>query len=75
MRAVLPYDASCEDIEVDLSFLDAYVQKSLNTGGSRYLTLRDRMAKKEAETGEQTGAAPGLSILFFLFFSWSEGMG
>ena len=36
--AILPYDASCEDIEIDssLSFLDEFVNKSLRGGADPY---------------------------------------
>lgn len=47
MRVVLPYDGSCEDIEVDrgLAFLNAFVAR---VGGPKYKTKEERKREKEA---------------------------
>ncbi|KAE9613216.1 putative adaptor protein complex AP-4, epsilon subunit [Lupinus albus] len=39
VETIMPHDASCEDIEVDkdLSFLNGYVQQSLETGAQPYI--------------------------------------
>ena len=37
MERVLPVDASCEDIEVDLGFLDRFVQEALAQGEPDYV--------------------------------------
>lgn len=39
VESILPFDASCEDIEVDksLSFLNGYVQQSLENGAQPYM--------------------------------------
>ncbi|OIW10789.1 hypothetical protein TanjilG_27735 [Lupinus angustifolius] len=39
VETIMPHDASCEDIEVDkdLSFLNGYVQQSLETGAQLYI--------------------------------------
>ncbi|KVH95144.1 Adaptor protein complex AP-4, epsilon subunit [Cynara cardunculus var. scolymus] len=45
MENIMPLDASCEDIEVidkSLSFLNSYVQKSLEEGAKPYLTEHER---------------------------------
>ncbi|XP_021855400.2 AP-4 complex subunit epsilon [Spinacia oleracea] len=40
VESILPFDASCEDIEVDksLSFLNGYVQQSLENGAQPYIS-------------------------------------
>ncbi|CAI6005864.1 unnamed protein product [Closterium sp. NIES-64] len=45
LAAVLPVDASCEDIEIDpaLPFLDGYVADSLAAGARPYLSESDRL--------------------------------
>ncbi|CAI5483683.1 unnamed protein product [Closterium sp. Yama58-4] len=45
LAAVLPVDASCEDIEIDpaLPFLDQYVADSLAAGARPYLSESDRL--------------------------------
>ncbi|CEM22902.1 unnamed protein product [Vitrella brassicaformis CCMP3155] len=44
MRDVLPYDASCEDVQVDedLSFLDDFVQKAVGEGAKSYVPPSER---------------------------------
>ena len=46
MRQVLPVDASCEDIEIDvtLPMLSGYVQKALQAGARRYMDEMQREA-------------------------------
>mmetsp|Transcript_60097 Transcript_60097/g.143211 ORF Transcript_60097/g.143211 Transcript_60097/m.143211 type:complete len:1071 (+) Transcript_60097:145-3357(+) len=48
MRKVLPYDASCEDIDVKpgLPFLDGFVQLKLNEGAKEYQDEATRRANK-----------------------------
>ncbi|OVA05702.1 Clathrin/coatomer adaptor [Macleaya cordata] len=45
VESILPLDASCEDIEVDknLSFLDNYVQQSLQNGARPYVPEHERV--------------------------------
>ncbi|KAL9263584.1 AP-4 complex subunit epsilon-like protein [Drosera capensis] len=44
VETIMPIDASCEDIEVDkgLSFLNGYVQKSLEQGAQPYIPEHER---------------------------------
>lgn len=44
MENIMPLDASCEDIEIDksLSFLNSYIQKSLEEGAKPYLSEHER---------------------------------
>lgn len=44
VETIMPIDASCEDIEVDkgLSFLNGYVQKSLEQGAQLYIPEHER---------------------------------
>ncbi|CAH9142448.1 unnamed protein product [Cuscuta epithymum] len=44
LESIMPMDASCEDVEVDksLSFLDAYVQESLESGAQPYISDAER---------------------------------
>ncbi|KAM3264156.1 AP-4 complex subunit epsilon [Capsicum annuum] len=44
VESIIPMDASCEDIEVDreLSFLNGYVQESLNKGAQPYIPENER---------------------------------
>ncbi|MCD9639847.1 hypothetical protein HAX54_024593 [Datura stramonium] len=44
VESIMPMDASCEDIEVDreLSFLNGYVQESLNKGAQPYIPENER---------------------------------
>lgn len=59
MRAVLPADAACEDIEVDegLSFADAFVNDALRRGAKKFLPPSKRVRREtraqadEARTG------------------------
>uniref|UniRef100_A0A803MK26 Clathrin/coatomer adaptor adaptin-like N-terminal domain-containing protein n=1 Tax=Chenopodium quinoa TaxID=63459 RepID=A0A803MK26_CHEQI len=46
IETILPFDASCEDIEVDksLSFLNGYVQKSLENGAQPYVSENQHSA-------------------------------
>mmetsp|Transcript_23436 Transcript_23436/g.43151 ORF Transcript_23436/g.43151 Transcript_23436/m.43151 type:complete len:1067 (-) Transcript_23436:48-3248(-) len=48
MRKVLPYDASCEDIDVrkGLPFLDGFVQQKLQEGAREYQDEASRRAQK-----------------------------
>mmetsp|Transcript_55129 Transcript_55129/g.129064 ORF Transcript_55129/g.129064 Transcript_55129/m.129064 type:complete len:1085 (+) Transcript_55129:145-3399(+) len=48
MRKVLPYDASCEDIDVrkGLPFLDGFVQQKLQEGAKEYQDESSRRAQK-----------------------------
>ncbi|KAI3728002.1 hypothetical protein L6452_16627 [Arctium lappa] len=48
MENIMPLDASCEDIEIDksLSFLNSYVQKSLEEGAKPYLSEHERAGKR-----------------------------
>jgi len=59
MRKVLPYDASCEDIQVspDLSFLDGFVATKVAQGAKPYQDFSARLAAKE------NGDGAGLSVL------------
>jgi AP-4 complex subunit epsilon-1 len=51
MRKVLPYDASCEDIvinvEGDLPFLNSFVRSKLDQGAKPYQDFSQRLADKE----------------------------
>ncbi|KAH9608623.1 hypothetical protein KSS87_019833 [Heliosperma pusillum] len=44
VESILPFDASCEDVEVDksLSFLNSYVQQSLENGAQPYIPEHHR---------------------------------
>ncbi|XP_045786118.1 AP-4 complex subunit epsilon [Trifolium pratense] len=44
VEAILPHDASCEDIEVDknLSFLNGYIQQSIESGAMPYISENER---------------------------------
>ncbi|KAK9706997.1 hypothetical protein RND81_07G166500 [Saponaria officinalis] len=44
VESILPFDASCEDVEVDksLSFLQSYVQQSLENGAQPYIPEHQR---------------------------------
>lgn len=44
VEAILPHDASCEDIEVDknISFLNDYVQKAIERGAMPYISENER---------------------------------
>ena len=50
MKAALPVDASCEDLETDekLGFLDAYVQQALAKGAQPYIPRHQRSARKSS---------------------------
>merc|ERR1719223_1421319 len=67
MRQVLPYDASCEDIDVDvdLSFLNAFVRAKVNEGAKTYQDASQRAAAK-GESGsllaEDTPKSTGLNF-------------
>eukprot|EP00897_Mesotaenium_endlicherianum_P006964 jgi/Mesen1/6296/ME000325S05437 len=58
VAAVLPPDASCEDIEVDkeLSFLDAFVADALAKGAKPYVPEEERLSG-----GAAGGLLPGLA--------------
>merc|ERR550534_1483669 len=62
MRIVLPYDASCEDFEVDahMSFLDTYVNRALQQGMKPYQTVRP------TRTGENGVKPDMVQLLKFL---------
>lgn len=44
VEAILPHDASCEDIEVDknLSFLNDYIQQAIESGAMPYISENER---------------------------------
>jgi len=52
LQEVLPFDASCEEIEVDesLSFLDAFVSTALHNGAQPYVPRT-----KKKETYDESG--------------------
>jgi AP-4 complex subunit epsilon-1 len=58
LKRVLPYDASCEDLDVNpaLPFLNAMVQKQLNEGSKPYMDASERESLKNS--GVNNGGAP-----------------
>lgn len=69
LEAVLPYDASCEDIDVDvnLSFLDGFVGQALQNGALSFSP--DLIHHKKSE--ETTGSCQNYGKLWESFFSFS----
>eukprot|EP00729_Bicosta_minor_P007265 gene7265-33171_t len=61
MQAVLPIDASSDDLGVDatLGFLNGFVQASIQAGAKPYLST-DRRAPKPAVTQAETDVAPSM---------------
>ena len=55
---VLPFDGSCEDIEVDenLGFLEGFVQTALSRGAAPYVSLSERMAQAAANSAAAAAA-------------------
>jgi len=66
MRAVLPYDAHCEDFQVDegLSFLNNYVQAAVSQGMQMYLRPEERR-KAESESNGTHAKGDAAPILNF----------
>lgn len=63
MRKVLPVDASCEDIEVDVSLpmLHGYVQRALQAGAQRYMDEGQRAAAGINVSGFSTAGSASTS--------------
>ncbi len=63
MVAVLPVDASCEDLGVDesLSFLDTYVEAAVARGAPRYIPPADH-AEDLGVSEEKEAKEPGLKL-------------
>eukprot|EP00301_Raphidiophrys_heterophryoidea_P027637 c9748_g2_i1.p1 GENE.c9748_g2_i1~~c9748_g2_i1.p1 ORF type:complete len:1190 (+),score=344.76 c9748_g2_i1:202-3570(+) len=57
MQAVLPVDASCEDLELDpsLPFLEAFVEEAIANGANRYLPKEERQGLEKSKAKESTG--------------------
>eukprot|EP00003_Mantamonas_plastica_P010897 TRINITY_DN2043_c0_g1_i4.p1 TRINITY_DN2043_c0_g1~~TRINITY_DN2043_c0_g1_i4.p1 ORF type:complete len:1067 (-),score=443.58 TRINITY_DN2043_c0_g1_i4:615-3815(-) len=58
MDAIMPIDGSCEDLEVDvnLSFLDWFVEQALEEGAEPYLTIAER---RDLDLEEELGGGGG----------------
>lgn len=73
MRAVMPVDASCEDVEMEgdegLAFLDSYVEEALAAGAQAYEKPAD-MAAAEAEAA---AAAAGHALRFSAYATPDAG--
>lgn len=68
VESILPFDASCEDIEVDksLSFLNGYVQESIEKGAQPYVSENQRSgALSISNFGSQTQHEPSTHGLRF----------
>jgi len=65
MRAVLPVDASCEDLEEDgkLAFLDNFVALALSNGAPPYSPPDDGDDEDDAPKGGAAGAGSGLKYV------------
>lgn len=62
---IMPFDASCEDIEVDrtLPFLDGFVRKSLDAGARPYIPENERSGISNVATQDRS-ATPGHTLRF-----------
>lgn len=66
MRAVLPYDAHCEDFEVDtnLTFLNGYVQQALANGMQPYLPPEERIKEDDTQLNGAIKTEPSTNLNF-----------
>ena len=72
-RQVLPQDASCEDIEVDvnLGFLSSFVQTALQNGAAPYISEEDRFEMGAVRPTHQDNAADQTHALRFAAYESS----
>lgn len=64
-KALLPFDGSCEDIEIDLRFLDGFCSEARRNGAKQYCKPSERPVAASRHPQTVTGAATVLSGLRF----------